>query len=35
MIDPRETRQILSRAVAMLATKSAALPTRKHGNPPQ
>ncbi|MFF6981020.1 acyl-CoA carboxylase subunit beta [Streptomyces sp. NPDC008343] len=35
VIDPRETRQILSRAVAMLATKSAALPTRKHGNPPQ
>ena len=35
VIDPRETRLILSRAVAMLAAKSAALPTRKHGNPPQ
>nr|WP_260606911.1 acyl-CoA carboxylase subunit beta [Streptomyces sp. WAC08241] len=35
VIDPRETRLLLSRAVAMLAAKSAALPTRKHGNPPQ
>ncbi|MFE2631666.1 acyl-CoA carboxylase subunit beta, partial [Streptomyces sp. NPDC059374] len=35
VIDPRETRHALSRALTMLATKSEALPTRKHGNPPQ
>jgi acetyl-CoA carboxylase carboxyltransferase component len=35
VIDPRETRLALSRALAMLATKSESLPTRKHGNPPQ
>ncbi|WP_406864165.1 acyl-CoA carboxylase subunit beta [Streptomyces sp. HUAS MG47] len=35
VIDPRETRTVLSRALAMLATKHADLPHRKHGNPPQ
>ncbi|MGW7365726.1 acyl-CoA carboxylase subunit beta [Streptomyces sp. NPDC054841] len=35
VIDPRDTRRVLSRAVAMLGAKSAALPSRKHGNPPQ
>ncbi|MFI7414684.1 acyl-CoA carboxylase subunit beta [Streptomyces sp. NPDC049627] len=35
VIDPRETRQILSRSLSMLTAKSTALPTRKHGNPPQ
>ncbi|MGW4085287.1 acyl-CoA carboxylase subunit beta [Streptomyces sp. NPDC004822] len=35
VIDPRETRLALSRALTMLATKSESLPTRKHGNPPQ
>ncbi|MCX4591788.1 acyl-CoA carboxylase subunit beta [Streptomyces sp. NBC_01549] len=35
VIDPRNTRQVLGRAVAMLAAKSTDLPSRKHGNPPQ
>jgi len=35
VIDPRETRLALSRALTMLATKSESLPTRKHGNPPR
>ncbi|MBT2507440.1 acyl-CoA carboxylase subunit beta [Streptomyces sp. ISL-98] len=35
VIDPRETRSVLGRALAMLATKHADLPRRKHGNPPQ
>ncbi|MEW2317426.1 acyl-CoA carboxylase subunit beta [Streptomyces bauhiniae] len=35
VIDPRETRLVLSRTLAMLSAKSADLPTRKHGNPPQ
>ncbi|WP_435973397.1 acyl-CoA carboxylase subunit beta [Streptomyces sp. Qhu_M48] len=35
VIDPRETRRVLCRSVAMLAAKHADLPRRKHGNPPQ
>ncbi|MFF8608917.1 acyl-CoA carboxylase subunit beta [Streptomyces sp. NPDC015346] len=35
VIDPRETRSVLSRSLAMLAGKHADLPRRKHGNPPQ
>ncbi|WP_371749146.1 acyl-CoA carboxylase subunit beta [Streptomyces sp. NBC_00280] len=35
VIDPRDTRRTLSRAIAMLAAKSGDLPKRKHGNPPQ
>jgi acetyl-CoA carboxylase carboxyltransferase component len=35
VIDPRETRSVLCRAVAMLSGKDADLPRRKHGNPPQ
>ncbi|MBB1257834.1 acyl-CoA carboxylase subunit beta [Streptomyces alkaliterrae] len=35
VIDPRETRSVLCRAIAMLAGKDADLPRRKHGNPPQ
>ncbi|WP_263170332.1 acyl-CoA carboxylase subunit beta [Streptomyces sp. SCSIO ZS0520] len=35
VIDPRETRAVLCRAVTMLAAKDADLPRRKHGNPPQ
>ncbi|WP_406168216.1 acyl-CoA carboxylase subunit beta [Streptomyces sp. NBC_00996] len=35
VIDPRETRAVLCRAVTMLAAKHAELPHRKHGNPPQ
>ncbi|WP_329136784.1 acyl-CoA carboxylase subunit beta [Streptomyces sp. NBC_01476] len=35
VIDPRETRRVLCRTVGMLFTKSTALPSRKHGNPPQ
>jgi acetyl-CoA carboxylase carboxyltransferase component len=35
VIDPRDTRTVLCRALAMLATKHADLPRRKHGNPPQ
>ncbi|WP_434094700.1 acyl-CoA carboxylase subunit beta [Streptomyces hyaluromycini] len=35
VIDPRETRSTLIRALAMLRSKQADLPCRKHGNPPQ
>jgi acetyl-CoA carboxylase carboxyltransferase component len=35
VIDPRETRAVLARTLAMLTAKSSALPRRKHGNPPQ
>ncbi|MEV4501175.1 acyl-CoA carboxylase subunit beta [Streptomyces klenkii] len=35
VIDPRETRRILARSLAMLREKHADLPSRKHGNPPQ
>jgi acetyl-CoA carboxylase carboxyltransferase component len=35
VIDPRETRAVLIRSLAMLRTKHAELPSRKHGNPPQ
>ncbi|MFJ5230588.1 acyl-CoA carboxylase subunit beta [Kitasatospora sp. NPDC088391] len=35
VIDPRETRLMLARSLAMLTTKHAELPRRKHGNPPQ
>ncbi|PLW71522.1 methylmalonyl-CoA carboxyltransferase [Streptomyces sp. SCUT-3] len=35
VIDPRETRSVLVRALAMLRAKHADLPLRKHGNPPQ
>ncbi len=35
VIDPRETRATLIRALAMLRSKQADLPFRKHGNPPQ
>ena len=35
VIDPRETRSALCRALAMLSAKHADLPRRKHGNPPQ
>ncbi|MFE1886708.1 acyl-CoA carboxylase subunit beta [Streptomyces diastatochromogenes] len=35
VIDPAETRRVLIRSLAMLATKHAELPLRKHGNPPQ
>ncbi|WP_407842029.1 acyl-CoA carboxylase subunit beta (plasmid) [Streptomyces sp. DSM 116496] len=35
VIDPRETRSVLARSLAMLASKHADLPRRKHGNPPQ
>jgi acetyl-CoA carboxylase carboxyltransferase component len=35
VIDPRDTRSTLCRALAMLSTKHADLPRRKHGNPPQ
>ncbi|WP_329140041.1 acyl-CoA carboxylase subunit beta [Streptomyces sp. NBC_01476] len=35
VIDPRRTRQVLCRALAMLTAKGADLPHRKHGNPPQ
>jgi acetyl-CoA carboxylase carboxyltransferase component len=34
VIDPRETRQVLIRSLAMLRTKHADLPSRKHGNLP-
>ncbi|MFD5768621.1 carboxyl transferase domain-containing protein, partial [Streptomyces sp. NPDC127049] len=33
--DPADTRQVLIRSLAMLRTKHADLPSRKHGNPPQ
>jgi acetyl-CoA carboxylase carboxyltransferase component len=35
VIDPRRTRSVLIRSLAMLCTKDADLPRRKHGNPPQ
>ncbi|MEU5666944.1 acyl-CoA carboxylase subunit beta [Streptomyces longwoodensis] len=35
VIDPAETRGVLSRALHMLRAKHAELPVRKHGNPPQ
>ncbi|WP_438839539.1 acyl-CoA carboxylase subunit beta [Actinoplanes digitatis] len=35
VIDPRDTRDALCRAMSMLAAKAADLPSRKHGNPPQ
>jgi acetyl-CoA carboxylase carboxyltransferase component len=34
VIDPRETRSVLIRSLAMLRGKHADLPSRKHGNPP-
>ncbi|HMF83512.1 MAG TPA: acyl-CoA carboxylase subunit beta [Acidimicrobiia bacterium] len=34
VIDPRETRQVLVRSLAMLRTKKENLPQRKHGNVP-
>jgi methylmalonyl-CoA decarboxylase subunit alpha len=35
VIDPAETRQVLAASLAMLHSKHAELPSRKHGNPPQ
>ncbi|MET9956828.1 acyl-CoA carboxylase subunit beta [Streptomyces sp. NPDC006339] len=35
VIDPRETRSVLIRSLAMLRAKHADLPSRKHGNAPQ
>jgi acetyl-CoA carboxylase carboxyltransferase component len=35
VIDPADTRRVLIRSLRMLRTKHAALPARKHGNPPQ
>jgi acetyl-CoA carboxylase carboxyltransferase component len=35
VIDPRDTRSVLIRCLAMLRAKHAALPARKHGNAPQ
>ncbi|MYU05072.1 methylmalonyl-CoA carboxyltransferase [Streptomyces sp. SID8366] len=35
VIDPAETREVLVRSLAMLRTKHAESPARKHGNPPQ
>ncbi|MFD9824186.1 carboxyl transferase domain-containing protein, partial [Streptomyces violascens] len=35
VIDPTETRAVLIASLAMLKTKHADLPSRKHGNPPQ
>ncbi|WP_410537963.1 acyl-CoA carboxylase subunit beta [Streptomyces sp. KL2] len=35
VIDPADTRRVLARSLAMLRTKHADLPRRKHGNPPQ
>jgi acetyl-CoA carboxylase carboxyltransferase component len=35
VIDPADTRSVLIRALAMLRSKHADLPLRKHGNPPQ
>ena len=34
MIDPRDTRAVLVRTLAMLRAKHAEVPSRKHGNPP-
>ncbi|MDT0341200.1 acyl-CoA carboxylase subunit beta [Streptomyces litchfieldiae] len=35
VIEPAETREVLIHALAMLRSKHADLPARKHGNPPQ
>ncbi|MCI0688018.1 MAG: methylmalonyl-CoA carboxyltransferase, partial [Sporichthyaceae bacterium] len=35
IIDPRDTRTVLIKALAMLHAKHADVPNRKHGNPPQ
>ncbi|MTD54525.1 acyl-CoA carboxylase subunit beta [Amycolatopsis pithecellobii] len=35
IIDPRDTRAVLVDSLAMLRSKHADLPSRKHGNPPQ
>ncbi|WP_374119304.1 carboxyl transferase domain-containing protein, partial [Streptomyces odontomachi] len=35
VIDPTETREVLASTLAMLRTKHAESPARKHGNPPQ
>ncbi|WP_405160953.1 acyl-CoA carboxylase subunit beta [Nocardia sp. NBC_01499] len=35
VIEPAETRAVLIRSLAMLGSKHADLPVRKHGNPPQ
>ncbi|MCD0485293.1 acyl-CoA carboxylase subunit beta [Streptacidiphilus sp. ASG 303] len=35
VIDPADTRRVLIASLAMLRTKHADLPSRKHGNPPQ
>jgi acetyl-CoA carboxylase carboxyltransferase component len=34
VIDPRDTRRVLARSLAMLRTKREQLPQRKHGNLP-
>ena len=34
IIDPRETRPILIKALRVLANKKVLLPEKKHGNPP-
>jgi propionyl-CoA carboxylase beta chain len=34
IIDPRDTRRVLIRALEALASKRVDLPRRKHGNPP-
>ncbi|KWX08159.1 methylmalonyl-CoA carboxyltransferase, partial [Carbonactinospora thermoautotrophica] len=34
VIDPRDTRRVIARGLAMLRSKHANLPHRKHGNPP-
>ena len=34
VIDPRDTRRMLARALAMLRTKREQMPARKHGNTP-
>ena len=34
VIDPRDTRQVLVQALAMLRSKREELPTRKHGTMP-
>jgi acetyl-CoA carboxylase carboxyltransferase component len=35
VIDPAQTREVLINSLAMLRSKHADLPSRKHGNPPQ
>ncbi|MFJ5049806.1 carboxyl transferase domain-containing protein [Streptomyces sp. NPDC088719] len=35
VIDPAEAREVLIQSLAVLQTKHADLPSRKHGNPPQ